>query len=676
MSIQKGLKLPAYIKQSNYILGIIKLLFLGSTVILSYQHDLRETVSLALSKDEYSYILTVPVIFILLLYKKRRIFSFPYKNSLTTNIIGLLTCFLALMTYIWGSFTFYALQFHLLSLPIFLSGATLLLFGPQVLRALSFPIFLSLFFTPFPMLLAPIGEQLILTTTNTSYSVLNFLGIPIEISTKLGIILTTFTNQGEKISFLIGLPCSGLYSLLGFTFFATIFAYITSGSPTRKTLLATLGLILVYSLNILRVILIVIIGHSYGYSAAINFFHIFGGPTILFIGVLIWLLLGEKALRISILKTKTTNPCPNCQQNQNICHNCGQILKLPKINIPWKSLTTAILALIILTYLISQASTINYPQTNQKESNPPILNTSTGEVNGVFPIINGWTPTFAGRDEQVEKRLDLNTVALYMFSNQIEEGNIIAIFEVAETQSKLHYWEGCLYYQPFEVQIEKKVFTTLYQNENSLITGEIFTLNIPSQKRNLVLLYWFDVLLLEIDGEPAKMNTKTTLIAYLENFSNKMSESLAETTNEISNILTKLGQEIAKYWDSQEIRVTPTNIIMDFYNHTEIITVTTITMLIVTLLFIALKRRRQILTNSKKLERASYPDKILLKHILKGGFNKSLILNMFEKETKLKISPLFLKKKIKKFIKEGFLDEAIAIKDDRLYLTFRPKIAS
>lgn len=57
-----------------------------------------------------------------------------------TALAGGLLFTLAIVTYWHGSYTFQPLEYHLASLPIFLVGLLLILYGVGTLRAVAFPL--------------------------------------------------------------------------------------------------------------------------------------------------------------------------------------------------------------------------------------------------------------------------------------------------------------------------------------------------------------------------------------------------------------------------------------------------------------------------------------------------------------------------------------------------------
>ena len=73
--------------------------------------------------------------------------------------------FIRLLVYVLGSYSFYSLQLHLISLPIFVTGLILLFFGTNVVKLLVFPIAMLIFLSPFPLFfMDSFGGYLLIST--------------------------------------------------------------------------------------------------------------------------------------------------------------------------------------------------------------------------------------------------------------------------------------------------------------------------------------------------------------------------------------------------------------------------------------------------------------------------------------------------------------------------------
>ncbi|MDH5770262.1 MAG: exosortase/archaeosortase family protein, partial [Candidatus Bathyarchaeota archaeon] len=135
----------------------------GSALILVtlavYFQDLTIIANEAIQSDLTSYILVIPFLLAYLLYRKRKMLraTIPFettnpnrKPTYTREIVGLLLCLTAFLLYWHGSYTFYPLEYHMISLPLFIAGLVLIIFNTKTLRVLAFPIAFLLLLTPPP----------------------------------------------------------------------------------------------------------------------------------------------------------------------------------------------------------------------------------------------------------------------------------------------------------------------------------------------------------------------------------------------------------------------------------------------------------------------------------------------------------------------------------------------
>jgi len=623
-------------------------------VLIGYWQDFTEVLKLSLSDPELQYTLLVPPIIVFFLYRKRKAFLLSRQGSWIKDSIGICLCLLALILYVWGSYSLYPLQIHLLSLPIFAAGITLLVFGADVLRILIFPIVLLVFLSPFPLiLLDSLGGYLIDSVATSVTSILRVF-IPVELSYRPIAVLSTYTSIGERISFYLGAPCSGIYSLTSFGFFAVIFAYIASGSPIRKILLAGLSLLTAYVLNVLRILVMVVLGRYFGYGLAIDFFHLFGGVILIFFGTLLLLYLGDKILKLSFLQRKPSSECLVCKEYASICYGCGRILKLPQADLKWKRLTLIFFFLLLFTTVIFQASAINYNKVLLDENMAVDFNPNTGEI-AAFSNLDGWSTKFLGRESYAEEVLGLQAVGDYHLYKEDGSSKVVAILEISDIQSKFHTWEGCLLYQSFEINIEKRFFSTLYDENNVLIIGEVFITNAPALKQTIVLLYWFDALNLKTNETTSTWNVKVSLLKYIYKPDNQTNtDQVGAATTE----LLSLGKEIEGSWS--QYKNPPTSFVVDIYKNKEAFATVVIGMLVVSVAMLQMKSLTEKSKLRKKVSELPEKDRIFLKNLKQTGM---LSLKRCKNSNKA-----CLIKKIEKLKQERILREQVFMKNDQLYV--------
>jgi exosortase len=299
-----------HIRQSHVAL-IVKIAAVTLATLTLFSQDLVIIFNDALRSETASHILAIPIIFAYLIYRKRKMLtavtpletqSQPKETKYLPTITGILLSATAILLYWYGSYTFTPLEYHVSALPIFAAGLTLILFNPQTLRQLVFPIAFLIFLTPPPSdILYGLGSTLSVVSSEASYGIVNALGVPSTLSSEYGnpTIFITRPN-GATMSFAVDIACSGVYSLIGFLIFAVFIAYIIRDKPMKKLALFLVGIPLIYLLNIIRITSILLIGYHYGEETALQAFHLLGGWILIFLGTLLLLAISEKIFKMRI----------------------------------------------------------------------------------------------------------------------------------------------------------------------------------------------------------------------------------------------------------------------------------------------------------------------------------------------------------------------------------------
>ena len=163
------------------------------------------------------------------------------------------------------------------------SGLILYFYGKPLMRALIFPIAYLIFAIPLPPeLLGKVASALQTLSSYFPALILDMLGVPV---TRIGAEI-----QLEDATFIIGLPCSGMNSLISLLAIATLFIYILRCPYYKKLILLCITPPLAILANIIRVTSLLLIANAYGADTATGFYHTFFSP-LLFIIALIFLIL-------------------------------------------------------------------------------------------------------------------------------------------------------------------------------------------------------------------------------------------------------------------------------------------------------------------------------------------------------------------------------------------------
>lgn len=446
----------------TYYQHILSAVLIITSILVVYGNDFTILVNEALQSEALSHILLIPFFVGVLLYLKKGMVKASLalekhkkktKIQYVDEVIGIALCLIAFLVYWYGSYTFYPLEYHLLSFPIFVMGITLILFSLKVLFVLIFPILFLLFLTPLPSeFLYTIGGAMANFNTQASYTLLKALSLPVTLSSSYGpptIILTT--SAGQPASFAIDLACSGIYSFIAFAMFATFLAFIASASIPKKIGLFFLGFLIFEVLNIIRITTIISIAYSLGEEIAMFIFHSVAGLLLIFIGMLLTLLVAEKALKITIITKPQKQPmCPRCktslQSLENFCTNCGKHLTSFHKRISrrfWMKLVLLLLGCSIVTFSI-HAPTLAVAQETIE------ITSGSENTSNVFPQtleyqdVN-YTLKFFGRDKDFEKIAGQDASLTYAyFPDNGSKAVVYTLVGVSSSLSNLHSWEVCL----------------------------------------------------------------------------------------------------------------------------------------------------------------------------------------------------------------------------------------
>jgi exosortase len=638
----------------------------------------------ALNSEATSHILIVPFILAYLLFRKRKtlLAVMPLDNTDQPKplrhlppIVGALLIITSIFLYWYGSYTFTPLEHHMLALPIFVAGSTLLLFNTQTLRQLAFPIAFLFFLVPPPSeILFTIGGMLSALSSQVSSSIVNLAGIPSTLISEYSnpIILIT-RPDGTTINFTIDIACSGIYSLIGFIIFATLIAYLIRDKTWKKIALILTGIPIIYLFSIIRITTILLIGYQYGETLALQVFHLLGGWVTIFLGTLTLLVTSEKLLKTQIFAAKTPdciycNPKP--QPNQNFCQKCGQILKPKKAKIKKTDITKIAAITITVIALLS----IQAPVFALTESPAVVIvSTPAGEQasTDILPNIPGYTLQFSYRDTDFEEKAKTDMALAYIYVPHDKTKELIWVaIEIASARSALHRWETCLVTYPlsqgWKTRVTEIELHDVQLSENPLLVSRYFAFQYTQTNMLQAVLYWYDSATFNVNQTLQQKHVKISLIAYPNN---------TEELPQIENQLTTLATPIAEYW--QPIKIWSPIALTLSQNGAQLATTTTI-ILIAALLLYGYETRKQKRLSKNAYNKLSEPNKQLINIIqqTQKAVTPTLenIINTYQKTTGQTIDHKQLHQSLTELEKTGVIQSQITNKQDKPIQTWKTKL--
>jgi exosortase len=436
---------------------VLALILVIASILVVYGNDFIILANEALQNEALSHILLMPFLAGFLFYLKKDVVKAALKVGKRGNrtsakyvheLLGVVLCLVAFLAYWYGSQTFYPLEYHILSLPIFVAGIILILLNARALIALIFPILFLLFLIPLPAtFIYTVGGGLANFNTQVSYDLLKTAGLPITLSSSYGApTILMESASGQPVNFAVDIACSGIYSIVAFAMFATFLTFLAKTTFFKKFLLFVLGFFVFVALNITRIMGIVMAGYAFGEEAALVF-HSFAGLVLIFVGMLLILAFSDKVLKIQIVtKPEEQPPCPKCKKMTqpliNFCQNCGRFIGKSN-RLPSKGLFVKLFLLILgcsLAVLSIRAPTFATAKDSIELSSVGNLQ----DASAVFPAIPGYTLTFLYRDVEYEKIAAQDSSLVYgYFPDNTSDPVVYAVIGVSSSISNLHNWEVC-----------------------------------------------------------------------------------------------------------------------------------------------------------------------------------------------------------------------------------------
>jgi exosortase/archaeosortase family protein len=409
----------------------IRISLIAIVAIVIFYQDIYIIGSDALASSYYNYVLIIPFLSAYLIYRERKLLAavMPLRDdkerSKVNLVAGISSLVAALIMYLYGSGTTYALDYHLLAILVFVGSSILLLFNRRTLWLLTPP--LLLFAAAIPSL-TQFGLSFWLALSWLSvvpaqWLLAHLIGLNVVITLPSQNIPTLFltTSSGSTYSFAVGVASSGVYSVVGFTLFAAFLGYISKGALWKKVLLFVLGYPLLVVINILREVILVSVANIWG-DFAFNVFHATSGIVLVFIVVFFMLVLGDRALRLDFFgalnNAKKTTSCTFCNekeysQSNGFCVNCGRFIQ--SISRKFSSRDIYAIATILIISIIFVATLAPAVATASAPTKVPIQSISASNADSLLPQVQGWNLNFVERDTFVQDALDQDAALVYNY---------------------------------------------------------------------------------------------------------------------------------------------------------------------------------------------------------------------------------------------------------------------
>ncbi len=485
----------------------VKIDVLLAVVVLIYWEDLAQVFGKALilnAGNISNYVFVVPFLLAYVIYRKRKVLrvSVAYREAHGfgwDQTMGIALCFGAIVLYIYGSSTLYAIDYHILSLPIFLGGATMLIFNIRTFRHVIFAIILTAF------LEAPPGEFVSALSADLSWMmavmvqvILHSFGLPVSVQGTLGAPALMVTKNGFDTPIYVGESSSGSFSLLGLPLFAAFVAYIIRNTFWKRVVIFGMGFPIFFILNMLRIAVIVTLWYAYGETVSESF-HVISGSVMVAGGTIVLLLIGEKIFKIKIWGQRIPlTQCPICEKSrgagESLCLLCGRLLKQISTSLDRRSIGRIVI-LIMIAAVMNTVQVQTYFSSAAAVRDTPLSILDISKIEGpdttryFLPQLPGYDLQFAYRDLRIETLLRQDAALAFTYTAQNATTTIFSGIQISTGQ---HHWEASLVIAP---SLFGRPVVTVLRLEDIDITplqkARFFMYQRPDSNLTEAVLYWF-----------------------------------------------------------------------------------------------------------------------------------------------------------------------------------------
>lgn len=656
-----------------------------------------------------NYVLTIPFLIGIIIYRKRNVIlavaSLGDRNhSLMRldDVLGITLCVVSMLLYVYGSQTLYSLEWHTVSLTMFLAGGTALLFNLATLRHVIIGIMLTLYLQPPPgQLVSEIAADLSWSIAVLVQSMLSTFGMPITLDSTQGApALVVVLPQGDRVPFFVGEPSSGVFSTIGLSLFALFVAYIIRGPFWKRIVLFIMGFPIFFILNALRIAIILVLWYFWGQQVA-ETYHLVSGSLMVAFGTIAILTVAEKVFRLNIRSPRIKrNKCPICDKSLNrgesLCLYCG--LKLKHSDRSWKLAASRTLILVFLCAIVIGGS-LTVAETPSQTKNPKMpdrlseldISTIKGpETTSYFlPQIPGWELRYAYRDSRIESVLNQDAALAFRYAlnstgqNDNNNDNFTIqpyVYVSVQISTGYHTWKDSLVTYPSRVgRPGATIFDDSTVDISKNLQGTFMQYQRVGSKTDEAVVYWFERAPLKFGSNYQERNillsvwSNTNLLARSGLISNP------DDVNATKQLYLTFAKQIKEYWNVQFPQASNSKTVYSFIRDYIGILVIAVTIpaIIVTIYqamkkLIVERRANQRLYNSLPAS-----DKLFLQSFLSLPLRERLrtgkaVAMTYEKLTGKNLNEDEVLEKLELAQKSGLIKRKIASSHDDSLLVWRP----
>ncbi|HLN45503.1 MAG TPA: exosortase/archaeosortase family protein [Candidatus Sulfotelmatobacter sp.] len=526
--------------------------------IVLFFEDFYNIFENAFQNLDASFLLFIPLVFIYLVYRKRKILAVvtqienhdqPKRIRYILRATGMLTPVIGALLYWHGSLTSTPIVYHFLALPIFIAGLILLFFNYQTLKQLMFPIVFLFFLTPLPFgFLQDFGNAISTQYLGLSLSITNILGVPLSYSIANPSTIMFPRPDGSFNQFTVGF--SAAYNVLIFVVLSGLVAYLTRESLLRKISIIMLEIPLIYVLNILRATTLITIHYYFAESL------LFQDSNLLSIVNLlqVWIFICAGFILMSLLtrqnlKAQISTINRNFQNTSKITLKYDFSFSSSRIrrsrkkgyhNTIFLKIAAAAFSVIVLLSIQTPVFAVT------PSPSVALTHMSTGAQMSadILPTVPNYSMQVIGRDPETEKQLNVDMAALCLYAHEIESQEQLWVsIEVASSRWSLPPWSATLIDLPLRQgknpDVELIEFKDVQLMSKPIIAGQYIVFRYLKTDQIEAVLYWYESAVFRINSTVQPKYVEFSLIAYPEN---------TQALSSMESKLSSFAEAVVSYW--------------------------------------------------------------------------------------------------------------------------------
>jgi exosortase len=186
--------------------------------------------------------------------------------------------------------TYWLLRLDLLMLPLFAAGATALLLGVRTMWRVRLGLALLAFAWPLPwaQLLSVVQSHVSTLTTGAAAALATPLNLAQRVPGSDGSLFVV-EHGTDTLRLSVASACAGLNGAVSYLVVGTVLLGLTAGPTRRKLLWLAVGVLLAWTLNLLRILLIFFVGGHWGLAVAMEVLHPVLGLVLSNVGIAVML---------------------------------------------------------------------------------------------------------------------------------------------------------------------------------------------------------------------------------------------------------------------------------------------------------------------------------------------------------------------------------------------------